>query len=75
MKPNGQVPYVSPNGTLTIAGMRLLENNGRVLPPVLTTAQRAVYAPLPGEVIYNASTGKLNYWNGVTEAWEAITSA
>lgn len=74
MKLNSQVSYFDSMGRPTIPGQQAFNGLGRVLPPVLTTAQRDDYQPLPGEVIYNATTGKQNYWNDVTEAWEVITS-
>lgn len=73
MKPNAQISYFDSMGRPTIPGMQLLANNGRVIPPSLTTAQRDVYDAQPGETIFNTTTGKLNFWTG--SAWEAVTSA
>jgi hypothetical protein len=41
--------------------------------PRYTTTQRGSLAPVAGQVVYNASTNKLNVYNGTT--WEAVTSA
>lgn len=49
-----------------------------VILPSMTTAQRnAVTSPAGGSLIFNTSTGKLNFWNSTaaTPAWEAVTSA
>jgi len=49
-----------------------------VILPSMTTAQRnAVASPAGGSLIFNTSTGKLNFWNSTaaTPAWEAVTSA
>ena len=73
MKLNSQVSYFDSMGRPTIPGQQAFSGIGRVLPPNLTTAQRNVYEALPGETIFNTTTGKLNFWNGT--AWEAVTSA
>ena len=39
----------------------------------LTTAQRDLIAPSSPALIFNSTTGKLNFWTGA--AWEAVTSA
>lgn len=48
-------------------------DGGRVQLPQYTTAERNALTALEGEIIYNATTNKLNFYNGV--AWEAVTSA
>lgn len=73
MKPNQAVPYVQPDGRLNVSGMQLLADLGRVLPPRMTTTQRGSYDAQAGEIIFNTTTGKLNFWTGT--AWEAVTSA
>lgn len=80
MKPNAQVQYIDGTGRPTIPLMRLLEqldaqSRTRVTLPGFTTAERDALDAAPGQIIYNQTTGKLNYYNGVTAAWEAITSA
>lgn len=72
MTVNAQVQYVDASGRLTVAGVQLLTNIGRVLPPVLTTTQRNAYDAQAGEIIFNSTTGKLNFYTG--SAWEAVTS-
>lgn len=45
-----------------------------VILPTLTTAQRdAITSPVAGTLIYNSTTGKLNF--RAAAAWEAVTSA
>ena len=45
-------------------------------PPAMTTTQRnAIVGPMQGLIIYNATTGKLNFFSGTSSAWEVITSA
>lgn len=44
------------------------------LPPVMSTTQRnAISAPATGLMIYNQTTGKINFYNGTS--WQAVTSA
>ena len=48
-----------------------------VVLPKMTTAQRGTYGtPVGGALIFNTSTGKLNFWNSTagTPAWEEVTS-
>jgi len=47
-----------------------------ILPSMTTTQRNAVTSPAGGSLIFNTSTGKLNFWNStaVTPAWEAVTS-
>lgn len=41
---------------------------------VLTTTERdALTSPTAGQIIFNSTTSKLNFYNGT--AWEAVTSA
>ncbi len=60
-------------GTPTPAASALLDVSSTTkgfLPPRLTTAQRdAIGSPATGLVLYNATTNKLNTWNGT--AWDA----
>lgn len=42
-------------------------------PPIKTTAERDALSPTEGDVIFNTTTNKLNFYNGT--AWEAVTSA
>lgn len=70
---NRQVSYFDQAGKPTIPGLQFFSTIGRVIPPALTTTQRNAYQALPGETIFNTTTGKLNFWTGT--AWEAITSA
>jgi hypothetical protein len=48
-----------------------------ILPSMTTTQRNAVTSPAGGSLIFNTSTGKINFWNStaVTPAWEAVTSA
>ena len=73
MKLNSQVSYFDSMGRPTIPGQQAFSRLGRVLPPNLTTTQRGDYTAQAGEIIFNTTTGKLNFWTGT--AWEAITSA
>ena len=78
MKPNAQIQYVDAMGKLTIAGLQLLDAldasaRRRPVLPGFTTAERDALSPVPGQIIFNTTTGKLNFWTGT--AWEAITSA
>jgi hypothetical protein len=78
MKPNAQVQYIDGTGRLTIAGLRLLEqldaqSRTRVTLPGFTTAERNALEAVQGQIIYNTTTGKLNFYTG--SAWEAVTSA
>jgi hypothetical protein len=77
MKPNAQVQYIDGTGRLTIAGLRLLEqldaqSRTRVTLPGFTTAERNALDAAQGQIIYNTTTGKLNFYTG--SAWEAVTS-
>jgi hypothetical protein len=54
------------------------DENDVVILPSMTTTQRNAYAtPVGGSLIFNVTTGKLNFWNSTaaTPAWEAVTSA
>jgi len=48
-----------------------------ILPSMTTTQRNAVASPAGGSLIFNVTTGKLNFWNSTaaTPAWEAVTSA
>lgn len=78
MKPNAQITYVDASGRLTIAGMQLLDaldaaSRRRPVLPGFTTAERDALTAERGQIIYNTTTNKINFWNG--SAWEAATSA
>ena len=54
------------------------ENRGILLPNITTAHRDAASGgitttALPGTLIYNSTTNKLNFWNG--SAWEAVTSS
>lgn len=58
---------------LLVSGVIKLNGIG-FMPPQLTTAARdALVSPPQGLCIYNTTTKKLNFYNGVT--WEQVTSA
>ena len=58
----------------TKAVLDLTSTTKGFLPPRMTTAERDAITSVPaGLMIYNASTNKLNVYNG--SAWEAVTSA
>lgn len=48
------------------------DGEGVLQNPRLTTAQRDALSPQPGEIVYNSTTNKLNFYNG--SAWEVVTS-
>lgn len=78
MKPNAQVQYIDQSGKLTIAGLQLLDaldsaSRRRPVLPGFTTTERNALDPVAGQIIYNQTTGKINFYNGT--AWEAVTSA
>jgi len=53
------------------------DENDVVILPSMTTTQRNAYAtPVGGSLIFNVTTGKLNFYNSTaaTPAWEAVTS-
>lgn len=77
MKPNAQISYVDSTGKLTIAGLQLLDAldaaaRRRPVLPGFTTAERNALQAERGQIIYNKTTNKINFWNG--SAWEAVTS-
>jgi hypothetical protein len=56
------------------AALEVASTTQGLLLPALTTAQRdAVAAPAAGLLVYNATTNKLNFYNGTD--WESVTSA
>ena len=71
--------YFTPNGPLIpsdsltskskIDGMTYPQSK-LVLPSYTATVN--VVAPVAGMLIFNSTTGKLNFYNGI--AWEAVTS-
>jgi hypothetical protein len=68
---NVGIGTASPNAS---AILHLSSTTKGFLPPILTTAQRdAISSPAEGLMVYNATTNKLNFYNGT--AWEAVTSA
>jgi hypothetical protein len=53
------------------------DENDVVILPSMTTTQRNAYAtPVGGSLIFNVTTGKLNFWNSTAAipAWEEVTS-
>ena len=46
---------------------------GLLLPRMTATQRDAIASPAAGLVVYNSTSGKLNFYNG--SAWEAVTSA
>lgn len=44
-----------------------------VIPPMTETERDNLAKRVPGLVIYNTSSNKLNFWDGA--AWEIVTSA
>lgn len=47
--------------------------SGRPAIPQMTTVERnSIAVPLAGYIIYNTTTNKLNFYNGV--GWEVVTS-
>lgn len=78
MRPNAQIQYIDGTGKLTIAGLQLLDaldeaSRRRVVLPGFTTAERNALTATRGQIVFNTTTNKLNFWNGT--AWEAVTSA
>lgn len=72
------------NSYLNVEGLRFVafgseQANGQrpqLVLPIYTTAERDALADpvaAAGELIYNSSTDKLNFYTGA--AWEAVTSA
>lgn len=57
---------IDPAGT----GVVSITGTSHMIPPIGTTAQRPV-SPIGGESRYNTTTGKLEFYNGDTLAWEA----
>jgi hypothetical protein len=47
-----------------------------ILPSMTTTQRNNVASPAGGSLIFNVTTGKLNFWNSTATipAWEAVTS-
>ncbi len=41
-------------------------------PPIVTTTERDLLTPAEGDVVYNSTTKKINFYNGT--AWAAVTS-
>ncbi len=44
-----------------------------MIPPRYTTTARDALSPVAGDMVYNTTTNKLNFYNG--SAWEVVTSA
>src|SRR5579863_5037077 len=65
-------------GTLTIVQSDPMTEvlAGGALPQSLTSTQITAFTTAtPGTVVYNSTTGKLNFWSAFTSSWQVITSA
>ncbi|RMH28461.1 MAG: hypothetical protein D6692_05430 [Planctomycetota bacterium] len=71
-----KVEATNDDGTVTEVPLIFLAKGRGARIPKLTTAQRDALnlaAGDAGEVIYNSTTNKINFWTGA--AWEVVTSA
>lgn len=73
-----QVVHQTGNETITgvkdfTGQLKMTSTTAGFILPRMTTAQRDALTAVAGEMIYNTTTNKLNFYNGA--AWEAVTSA
>ena len=55
------------------ADVKVDTTSGALYPSVLNATQRDALSTSTGALVYNSSTGKLNFYTGT--AWEAVTSS
>jgi|GEM_PF-3842164 len=51
----------------------VVKDGGLILPSLTTTQRDAIVGPEEGQLIFNTTTNKLNFYTG--SAWEAVTSS
>lgn len=66
-------PSISVGSVTASADVKVDTTSGALYPSVLNATQRDALSTSTGALVYNSSTGKLNFYTGT--AWEAVTSS